>query len=277
MPRRRSVLSAIVLWGTALVMLSAAGSAIAGSTSPPSSRSGQLRANQAPDGAVTAVVVKSWGSCSSNSLIWDDLNANWPAYGSIPISIDYAYPGLCSSSDDVTLSELEASGADVVILSDPSGGNAQWSSGDADALQQYANQGHTVIGTYLLLTWGSTDNRALAPVVGLDPTLTYLAALTTPTYRERDPSLPLFRDVGNPYVSNFDATQSPSDRVWSSNELTSASLVARTSDLMAAILVQQAGTARPYSSIYITSMPEYSGSEIDKQFFYNAIIFPAVG
>ena len=38
--------------------------------------------SSAPQGAVTAVVVKSWGNCSSGSLIWDDLNANWSSYGS---------------------------------------------------------------------------------------------------------------------------------------------------------------------------------------------------
>src|SRR6187431_736610 len=74
-----------------------------------------------PAAAVTAVVVKSWGGCFSSGLIWDDLNANWSSYGSIKISIDYDDPNLCVSTTSFTLADLEANGADVVILNNPSG------------------------------------------------------------------------------------------------------------------------------------------------------------
>jgi len=93
--------------------------------------------------------------------------------------------------------------------------------------------------------------------------------------QNKNPSLPLFRDVGNPYVSSgYNYSELPSDGAWSSNELTSARPVARTSDSQAAILVQR---TRSFYSIYIANMPEYNGSAIDEQFFYNAVIFPATG
>jgi hypothetical protein len=254
---------------------------LAGSAGPnPARVSGPAVTNRgdAPaEGTITAVVVKSWGNCSSGSLIWDALNANWSNYGSIPISIDYSYPGLCSAYDTVTLSNLEASGADVVIVSDPSGIGAQWSSSEAQALRQYANEGHDVIGTYLLLYWGGTDNRVLAPLFGLNSSATYGGGDTeiTPNYTERYPSLPLFRNVGNPYVSSgYPFTQTPSDGAWSSNELTGARVVARAAAGQAAILVRRMGA---YDSIYVTNMPEFGGGSIDEQFFYNAIIFPATG
>lgn len=226
---------------------------------------------------VNAIVVKSWGSCNSNSLIWDSLNLNWANYGSIPISIDYSYPGLCSTSDDVTLPELEASGADVVILSDPCGQHAQWSQTDAQALRQYALEGHDVIGSYLVFQYDVCDNRVLASLFGLSSTASYVGGDVpiTPTYTERYPTLPLFRNVGNPYVSSgYNFTQTPSDSAWSANELVRARLVARTPDSMAAIFVSK-GAA--FFSIYVTNMPEYVGSTIDEQFYYNAIIFPATG
>jgi hypothetical protein len=210
-------------------------------------------------------------------LIWDDLNANWSSYGSIPISINYNYAGLCSTSDDVTLPELEATGADVVILDDPAGNNAQWSAADATALMQYAQEGHNVIGTYLTFVWGTTDNRMLAPLFGLKSTIAYTGGdlAITPTYAERYPGIPLFRNVGNPYVSSgYNFSQRPADGVWSPNELTNGILVARISDGSAAIVIRR---SPPFFGIFIANMPEYNGSSIDKQWFYNAIIFPATG
>jgi hypothetical protein len=232
-----------------------------------------------PRTTINALVVKSWGNCSSNSLIWDSVNSNWQNYGSVAISIDYSYTGLCHLSDTVTLSALEASGADVVILSDPSGNHAQFSSDEAEALRQYANQGHNLIGTYLLLQYDTSDNRVLAPLFGLEPSRDYLlSGAITPTFDERDPTLALFRNVGDPYVSSgYPYTQQPADGLWQARDLTTANLVARTSDSQAAILVQRASAALAYSSIYISNMPEYGGSPIDEQLFYNAIIFPASG
>ena len=226
---------------------------------------------------ITAVVVKSWGNCSSSSLIWDSLNANWANYGSIPISIDYSHPGLCLTTDTVTLAKLEASGADVVILSDPAGQHALYTSAEAQALSQYAQEGHDIIGTYLTFEYDGTDDRVLAPLFGVSSSGAYdvSPAPVTPTYAERYPALPLFRSLGNPYVSSgYDFSELPSDGAWSSNELTSATPVARTSDSQAVILVRK---ARSYYGIYIANMPEWNGSTIDEQFFYNAVIFPATG
>jgi len=226
---------------------------------------------------ITALVVKSWGNCTSTSLIWDDLNAHWSNYGTIQISIDYNYPGLCLTNDTVTLAKLEASGANVVILSDSAGQHALFSSAEAQALNQYANEGHNVIGTYLTIEYDGTDNRVLAPSFGVSSTSTYdvSGAAITPTYTERFPSLPLFRNLGNPYVSSgYNFSELPGDGAWSSNELTTAKLVARTSDSQAAILLRR---AHAFYGIYIANMPEYLGGTLDEQFFYNAIIYPATG
>jgi hypothetical protein len=252
----------------------------AGSQSPArSGGSAAVRARSAPDGALTAVVMKSWGLCSSENLIWDGLNANWSSYGSIPISIDYSNPDLCENAT-VTLAALEASGADVVVLSDPAGGSHQFDSSEVTAITQYAQQGHNIIGTYLVFAYETIDNSALAPVFGLrsDGGYTRGTEIVTPTYSLRFPSLALFRDVGNPYVSSgYNKAQTPGDGAWSGNELQGARLVGRTSDAKGAITVQQPTASSTYSSIYISNMPEYLGGTTDAQFFYNAIIFPTTG
>jgi hypothetical protein len=224
---------------------------------------------------ITAVVVKSWGNCSSSALIWDSLNANWSNYGTIPLTIDYNHPGLCLGGDTITLDKLEGSGADVVILSDPAGNHAVYSSDEEQALSEYAAEGHDIIGTYLTFQYDGTDDRVLAPLFGVNPDQTYDVTVDaiTPTYKQRDPSLPLFRAVGDPYVSSgYPFSELPADGAWSSNELTTGTLAARTSGSQAVIVLQRAGS---YNTLYIAHMPEYYGSTIDEQFFYNAVVYLA--
>jgi hypothetical protein len=279
---RRFALSIVLPAALAMGFVAAvAGPSAAGaSRARPSTPAGAAHITSHPHAAARggtqrAVVVRSWGNCGAGSLIWDDLNANWSSYGTIPISIDYSDPALCGTDAVVTLAALEANGAQTVILSDLAGGNQQWSPAEVGALKQYAQQGHNVIGTFVSFVWGSIDNTALLPLFGLSQAQTYGGGINpiTPTYNLRFPGLPLFRDVGNPYVSSgYNFAQTPADGVWSANELTSGRLVGRNADGQAAIVVRKAPT---YYSIYIANMPEYQGATADKQFFYNAIIFPA--
>src|SRR5207244_4225106 len=151
---RRITVLPILVAVTAFAGPAAAGSVSLGRSSParmPDASTGR-------EAAVTAVVVKSWGNCSSNSLIWDDLNANWSLYGPIPIVIDYSNPSLCGAS--FTLHDLEASEANVVILDDPAGGNRQFTPDEVAALKTYVSEGHNLVGTFLTFAnpVGGTDN-----------------------------------------------------------------------------------------------------------------------
>ncbi len=277
MSRRRFVLPALLL-ATAVTLATNAASAVASSPNPARPAATGAHRSATPDGAtITAVVVKSWGQCFSGSLIWDDLNANWSSYGSIPISIDYSNPSLCGNGT-VTLAALEASGANVVILSDPAGGNQQFSTDEVNAIRTYLQEGHNIIGTYLTFAYSTIDNTALAPLFGLKSTAGWTGgtSVVTPTYALRYPGLPLFRNISNPYVSSgYNYAQTPGDGAWSSNELHGGKLVGRTADAMGAIVARKA--AAGYYSVFISNMPEYVGSTVDEQFFYNAIIFPATG
>jgi hypothetical protein len=219
---------------------------------------------------IEAVVVKSWGGCSPPSLIWDSLNATWQDYGDVPIHIDYSYPGLCDYGP-VTYRTLLESGADVVIVSDPSGNPWQWSQDEVRALDRYVRAGHTVIGTYLLLSSGGYDNRALAPIFGLPATPSYSNQEVTPTYNVLEPSNPLFAGLPDPYVSvGYNKSQTPSDGSWDAGDLTGARYVGMTDDSAAAILVYERTS---YTAVYVTSMPEFNGGTQDHQFFYNAITY----
>jgi len=230
-------------------------------------------------GGVSAVVVRSWGACSSSSLAWDSLNANWSLYGSIPINIDYANASLCDST--ITHSAMEASGADVVIMSDPGGGIQQYSADEISALQQYAQEGHNLIGTYITFryTLGGIDNSGLAPLFGLSASGGYdiSAHSVASVFKVHNPPSQLFRNIGHPYTSaGYDYAQIPADGGWSSNELAGATMVGGKYGRKDAVFVYEAGA---YDAVYITNMPEYNtaGSTVDQQFLYNAIIYPATG
>ena len=97
---------------------------------------------------IKAVVLKSWSGCGSGSVVWDDLNTDWAKYGSTPIHVYYSYPGLCDGP--ITYANLVSSRADIIIISDPSGGLQQYSLAEINAIRQYAMDGHNVIGTYAL-------------------------------------------------------------------------------------------------------------------------------
>lgn len=226
--------------------------------------------------AVTAVVLKSWGRCTSNYLAWDTLNANWSDYGTTPLTIVYDNMDFCDS--ELTYEELVASGADVLILSDPGGAGYVYSAAEIAAIKQYAEEGHNIFGTLVIL-W-PLGNEALAPLFGLRSDLTYLPSekiADVPLgYQMVDDSDPLFEGLSQPYASRgFNYAQVPeSDATWDSDDLNGARFMARTANNKGAITFY---AGKNYQAIYISSWPEftgfYDGTTQDLQFLYNALTF----
>lgn len=225
---------------------------------------------------IDAVVVRSWSGCTSNSVIWDSLNSNWSSYGSILINVIYNYPGLCEAGATITYDKLVASGADVVIISDPGGGLQQFSAAEISAIQQYAQEGHNLIATFLTFHWGGIDNTDLAPLFGIKDSTTFdftQGPVVVPTYTILEPGNPLFRNLGPSYVSSGHIqSQVPTAGTWDNSLLEGARIVGINADQQAAIMLYQ---GPDYHAIYISHMPELGGSSIDEQFFYNAITFEA--
>ena len=272
--RTKTVVQALI------VLIAMTGIAIADDRSPasPSDISKTITPNHSAvpqiDGVIKAVVVKSWSGCSSGSVVWDDLNANWASYGSTPIFIDYSYPGLCDGP--ITYAGLVASGANVVLISDPSGGGQQYSIDEINAIRQYAADGHNVIGTYLLLQYSPVDNRGLADIFGLRSDLNYntVEEPFVNVYNILEPTNPLFKNIAGTYDSQgYPNTQIPVDLSWNASDLNGARYVARGTDNKAVITIYDTPN---YSAVYITSMPEFNGGTEDKQFLYNAIVYKAL-
>ena len=219
-------------------------------------------------GDVRVAVIRSWGYVP----VFTELNDNWEAYGSVSLTIDTS---LLEGS--FTYEDLVNTGADVVWLSDPAGGAAQYSTAEIEAVQQYVHEGHSILGTYAVFGWSKVDNRDLAPLFGLPGDAEYNS--TTVTVSQTFDILvshTLFRDVNDPYVSSgYDHAQVPADDLsWDDADLGAAQLLARTDDGRGIITWYETGA---YHAIYVSEMVEYHGNTTDTQFLYNALTMSGTG
>jgi hypothetical protein len=220
---------------------------------------------------VTAVVVKSWNSYPQ-MLVWEELNEDWSLYGTTPIIIDYT---TLLEAEDLSFEDLENSAANVVIVSDPAGGRMQWQQNKIDALETYANLGHTIIGTYIMYQNpnSETDNRALAPLWGHRSDLDYIYPFDAdPNMDLLDSEHCLFTNMGNPMdFGGYMYCVTPADGSWDEEDLAGAYFVGRSDSGRNVVTVYEAGN---YNAFYISNMPEYDsdlGSDA-QQWLYNAIV-----
>ena len=207
------------------------------------------------------------------ALVWDYLNANWSLYGSVPIFID---SNTLHDVPSFTLSDLQNSGADVVIVSDPAGHFRQWTAAEANALATYASQGHPLIGTYLLFEYGGVDNRMLAPLWGLRSDLAYNTdEIDSATAADiLSPGDCLFTRIADPLdQGGYPYVQVPVDSSWDPSDLGGATFLARSQDGRNIVTSYSSGNIR---ATFISYMPEFQdGSQSDAtQYLYNAIVCP---
>lgn len=220
-------------------------------------------------GAVKAVVVRSWDPANTDALVWNHLSANWSSYGSIPVYVDYTS---LIGAPSFTLVDLQNTGADVVIVSDPAGDLQQWTSSEVAALASYANMGHPLVGSFLFLNSG-TDDRALFSLWGLRSDLAYQVAPLPPTSPAAftAPQSCLFARMPDPFdPGGWPYVEVPADQSWDEQDLAGASFVARSADGRFVVTTYSNG---PLHATYISTMPEYQdGSAFDAtQYLYNAI------
>jgi hypothetical protein len=236
-------------------------------TTPPRSRRQETPAFQPrpepSDNTVTATIVKSWG----NNPVWDDLNANWSTYGPVPVSIDYT----TLIDSDFTYADLVNSNADVLILSDPAGGNQQYSPAEVAAIAKYVQAGHPILATYVTFQNenGNVDNRALAPIFGFSSSLTYdFVSVSNEFTKLARPCL--FNKILHPswLSGGYPFSQVPSSGSWMGN-LGTAEAGAQSGTYVGVISGYH---EKSLTAIYISNMPEYEtvGGD-DEQLLYNAI------
>lgn len=222
--------------------------------------------------AITVAVVRSWGAYTVLP-VFQELDENWAAYGTVPLTMDLSLKGV----DSFTYEDLVNTDADVVWLSNPAGGKEQYSSAEIEAIAQYVSEGHSILGTYKVFQHFGTgrmwDNRDLATIFGLQSDIAYNTTDDSAAQAFNIvASTELFRDVPNPYVSSgYAQAQMPADDLsWDADDFGEAQLVARTSDNRGVITWYETGS---YHAVYVSEMIEYNGGTADTQFLYNALTF----
>jgi hypothetical protein len=239
--------------------------AFAQDATPPRSSASQVSysdyTTEHPAKTINAIVVKSWG----DNPVWADLSTNWSTYGKIAVSVDHT----TLIGSDFTYQDLVKSKANVLILSDVAGGVQQYSAAEIAAVLKYAKKGHSVLGTYATLQYNSYDNRGLAPVFGLNSSLTYTTTGISGTFNKDASKSCLMKKLPKSWQSlGFNQSQVPSSNTWKGN-LDKAKKQADSDSLVGVVSLY---TAKTYSGIYISNMPEYSNvGGNDEQLLYNAI------
>ena len=256
-----------------LVALAFGGQAFAQEPSPPvpaQTRPLHVTPLRKQPGTVTILFLKSW-ECIGGQTLWDDLKTNWPNFGNIPISIDDT-TYICA---DFTYQDIVNMAPNVLVLSDPAGGNQQYSKAEIQAVQQYANSGHVVVGTYAVFENGSTNNTELAPIFGFQPLIAYTFGPITNDFIKRDSSSCLMTGIpGSSWMSaGYANSQFPSTPgKWTNAALNNVkpalNLVAYESDVLAMVANRQSGG---FASVYVSNFPEYFGGTDDEQLLYNSV------
>jgi hypothetical protein len=210
--------------------------------------------------SVKVVLLKSWGAGS----VWEDLKTNWSDYGKTPLVIDDS----TFVNSDFTYQDIVDSKANVLVLSNPSGGMQTYSEEEVSAVATYAAKGHPVLGTYEVFQFSNIDNRALAPIFGLNPTLQYDNTPISNLFDKIKQDPCLFRQIpGGSWQSyGYASSQIPASGNWTGN-LYHATAEAESDSYVGVITTYK---AKKYTGLFISNFPEYYGGMDDEQLLYNA-------
>jgi thermitase len=228
-----------------------------------------------------AVVLDSYGTDQFWDTFWNYLNTNWATYGSTRILIDYT----ALNKENITLADIEATNADVLIISDAwSDTHAygwEFSDSEIEAIKTYVLSGHGIIATSGTFdTWSAPNNQKLAELFGMDPTVWYnwgfngdqkettgIFDLQVPRHDE------LWRNIADPYLSGSLITLNPTPSLdWTMQGVTTGWIEALSTDHYAAVITS---ATIIHKAVYFTCMVESMGqyNENNRQLFYNAIVW----
>lgn len=219
---------------------------------------------------VKVAVFRSTGTMFLGQTVWGELNSNWAAYGDVPVQIDYT----TLAGNNINASQLQASGADVVVLSAP--GYLTYTLAEVTALKQYVEAGHGLVITYGTF-WG--QDLWLAPLVGLATTNAFdTVTLNDPMLVDLlAPDHFLFSGIQTPYVSGTSVRARPP--LYQDWGLADGDVVAHVRTAVAYATPGIITHETPdYRGVYFAYYPEDAsgGSNAqDKQVFYNSLLWAA--
>lgn len=161
-----------------------------------------------PAGHVRVAVFDSGGTDATRYFGFQRLAERWFEYGSRTIEYDTR----SLNKVNVTLADLRATGADVILVPDANGGNPAWplTADEAAALEEYLHEGHGLLATHGTLSRTAPSNAALLPLLGVTGTGTECFAPQAQRVVAWDgPEPALKAGVATPYVTGVDCGFSP--------------------------------------------------------------------
>lgn len=217
---------------------------------------------------IKVAFLPGWGSSTNFALIYRELMTNWFMYGNYKLNVtDIPSP--------FTYGNLVDMNADVVLIVDPAGMSVQYSQSEINAIQTFLERDAPGIFVSYLLTYGGANNSMLAPLVGVDGEVLHRsAAYQNNTYDLYQPGHPIFANMTDPWNSSgYPYSQNITVSSWHEAILDGAQIVAETPDSQGAIISYQNPL---WKGIWATSMVDYYGNEMDKQFVYNSFTWLAL-
>jgi hypothetical protein len=242
---------------------------------------------------VQVYVLDSWGTDYADEAPWDELNANWPTYGSARLYINYTR----FNKERITYQELVDSYADVLLISSSRSGNMNnpvaggyyFSYSERKAMKRFTEEGNAIIATGLTFDTELLEDhgRALGPLFGLKPGNYYYHKTGVHNLRVIDPAEnhPLFNAISNEYDTANGMTLTPGLFIinepmgpneyyplnWTDEYLDGGEYKAMSHpNNNATVIVNDAGN---YKAVYITNFVEKNSNANDIQLLYNAMVW----
>ncbi|MCK4445252.1 MAG: hypothetical protein KAW09_11955, partial [Thermoplasmata archaeon] len=227
---------------------------------------------------VIVSILDSWGTDNPLLTPWDEIETNWANYGPREVLIDYT----TLDKENISFRDLINSGAEVLLISSSNStmlSTAEFSLEEIDAIQSYLevfNRG--IVGTGLTLSTYMANNNQLAPLFGVNVSVSFTKAIGVTTYQQLRPAHTVFFNVSDPFqtgsgISCTPGTQIPDPNGWAADILLpDGRYLANTTPIpsFGAIMASDTGTHR---GIYLSSFMEMSSTNDDRQVLYNAMVW----
>ncbi|MGQ9565352.1 MAG: S8 family serine peptidase [Candidatus Bathyarchaeales archaeon] len=192
---------------------------------------------------------------------WESLNYNWQQFGDQLINIDYS----TLDKDNITYSDLNATAADVLIVSCAYAW--EYSDQEIEAIKRYVHEGHGFIVTAGTFYYQVPNNNKFGSIIGINQSTSW-DVTATDLLELQNSSHQIFANVPNPYTMPLVQTSSPFDGEWSANELAGGTYIALGHYKESAIIVYR---GLVFISPWLETIPEYY--HYNYQILYNAMVW----
>jgi hypothetical protein len=194
---------------------------------------------------------------------WQTLNDQWYLFGSKMVVIDYT----TLNKEDITYSDIAATGADVLIISCAAGGpyGSEFTDAEINAITEYIREGHGLVATAGTFYAGVPNNNKLAPLFGLSENVSWSTS-DSDLMNLVNASNPFLNKIPNPFIFPDVETAVPPDGQWDASVLEGGTYLALGNFLESAVVTFR---GLVYISPWLEIIPPYYHYPL--QLLYNAI------